>query len=285
MLVASGVEWRRLDVPGLDALLGAGVYYGAGPSEAVSCRGCRVAVVGGGNSAGQAVVRFSRYAARVTLLVRGRVLGDSMSKYLVTADQRMENVEIRTSTEVDRPRGGHTASRPVITSRSDATSDPSGAGSLFICIGGVPTDPRTRRTQTGRRRRWLSADRRRKCTPRPPARERMAAFTPTLATRNQPTRLVRRGRRAQRIDQTLLRCDRRRIDGRRVGPSAPCRSSVATDMSATLRHGRSEPRSHQRSQSPRQSPSSHSSPPTPESTRRRCRARGEWDHVPARRLG
>ncbi|MGH9157587.1 MAG: NAD(P)/FAD-dependent oxidoreductase [Acidimicrobiales bacterium] len=55
VLVASGVEWRRLEVPGLEALLGAGVYYGAGPSEAVSCRGCRVAIVGGGNSAGQAV--------------------------------------------------------------------------------------------------------------------------------------------------------------------------------------------------------------------------------------
>src|SRR5712691_7708135 len=70
MLVASGVDWRRLDIPGLDDLLGSGVYYGAGPSEAVTCTGCRVAVIGGGNSAGQAVVRFSRYAARVTLLVQ-----------------------------------------------------------------------------------------------------------------------------------------------------------------------------------------------------------------------
>jgi thioredoxin reductase (NADPH) len=69
MLVASGVDWRRLEIPGLDDLLGSGVYYGAGPSEAVTCIGCRVAVIGGGNSAGQAVVRFSRYAAHVTLLV------------------------------------------------------------------------------------------------------------------------------------------------------------------------------------------------------------------------
>ena len=74
MLVASGVEWRRLEVPGIDELLGSGVYYGAGPSEAVTCSGCRVAIVGGGNSAGQAVIRFSRYAAHVTLLVRGRSL-------------------------------------------------------------------------------------------------------------------------------------------------------------------------------------------------------------------
>ena len=72
VLFASGVEWRRLEVPGIGDLLGAGVYYGAGPSEAVACTGSRVVVVGGGNSAGQAVVRFSRYARQVTLLVRGR---------------------------------------------------------------------------------------------------------------------------------------------------------------------------------------------------------------------
>ena len=62
VLVASGVDWRRLEVPGVEELLGSGVYYGAGPSEAVTCRGCRVVIVGGGNSAGQAVIRFSRYA-------------------------------------------------------------------------------------------------------------------------------------------------------------------------------------------------------------------------------
>src|ERR1700680_5107086 len=62
MLLASGVDWRRLEVPGIEELLGSGVYYGAGPSEAVTCSGCRVAIVGGGNSAGQAVIRFSRAA-------------------------------------------------------------------------------------------------------------------------------------------------------------------------------------------------------------------------------
>jgi thioredoxin reductase (NADPH) len=74
VLFASGVQWRRLEVPGIDDLLGAGVYYGAGPSEAPSYTGFRVVVVGGGNSAGQAVVRFSRYARQVSLLVRGRDL-------------------------------------------------------------------------------------------------------------------------------------------------------------------------------------------------------------------
>src|SRR5438132_4868847 len=100
VLAASGVDWRRLEVDGLDELLGAGVYYGAGPSEAVSCRAGRVAVVGGGNSAGQAVVRFSRYAARVTLLVRGPTLGASMSQYLVSKVSELDNVDVRTRTEV-----------------------------------------------------------------------------------------------------------------------------------------------------------------------------------------
>src|SRR5205807_10614913 len=100
VLAASGVDWRRLDVDGLDELLGAGVYYGAGPSEAVSCRGCRVAIVGGGNSAGQAAVRFSRYASRVTLLVRGSTLAASMSQYLISKVSELDNVDVRTSTEV-----------------------------------------------------------------------------------------------------------------------------------------------------------------------------------------
>src|SRR5207237_1934169 len=100
VIVASGVEWRRLEVPGLEDLLGAGVFYGAGPSEAVSCRGCRVAVVGGGNSAGQAVVRFSRYASRVTLLVRGSTLSASMSQYLIAKVSELDNVDVRTRTEV-----------------------------------------------------------------------------------------------------------------------------------------------------------------------------------------
>jgi len=83
LLLASGVDWRRLDVPGIEDMLGAGVYYGAGPSEALSCTRSRVVVVGGGNSAGQAVVRFARYAQQVTLLVRGPDLAASMSQYLI----------------------------------------------------------------------------------------------------------------------------------------------------------------------------------------------------------
>jgi len=108
VLLASGVEWRRLDVPGVDGLLGAGVCYGAGPSEALACTGSRVVVVGGGNSAGQAVVRFSRYARQVTLLVRGRDLGASMSQYLIDHLSGIPNVEAARA----YPRTGPAARRP-----------------------------------------------------------------------------------------------------------------------------------------------------------------------------
>ena len=136
MLVASGVDWRRLEVPGVDELLGSGVYYGAGPSEAVTCSGCRVAIVGGGNSAGQAVIRFSRYAAQVTLLVRGPSLGASMSQYLISQMKELGNVEVRTNTEVvslesDVHLQGLMVSSGGAISRLSATA-------LFVCIGGVP---------------------------------------------------------------------------------------------------------------------------------------------------
>ena len=137
VLFASGVEWRRLDVPGIDDLLGAGVYYGAGPSEALACTDSRVVVVGGGNSAGQAVVRFSRYARQVTLLVRGRDLGASMSNYLIDQVTAIPNVEVRVGTQVvgveadDRLRG-------IIVRSGDTEPVRLTVDALFICIGGTP---------------------------------------------------------------------------------------------------------------------------------------------------
>src|SRR5450432_4073139 len=83
LMIATGVQWRRLDAPGIDRLQGAGVYYGGGATEAISCAGETVYVVGGANSAGQAAMHFSRYAAKVHMLVRGDSLQRSMSKYLI----------------------------------------------------------------------------------------------------------------------------------------------------------------------------------------------------------
>jgi thioredoxin reductase (NADPH) len=136
MLVASGVEWRRLEVPGIDELLGSGVYYGAGPSEAVTCNGCRVTIVGGGNSAGQAVIRFSRYAAQVTLLVRGRSLEASMSQYLISQLKELENVDVRTNTGVVDLESDTRLRALMISSEGTIVRLPTDA--LFICIGGVP---------------------------------------------------------------------------------------------------------------------------------------------------
>lgn len=136
MLVASGVDWRRLEVPGIDDLLGSGVYYGAGPSEAVTCSGCRVAIVGGGNSAGQAVIRFSRYASRVTLLVRGRSLEASMSLYLISQLKQLGNVEVQTNTEVVGLESDTHLRALMISSGGTVARFP--ADVLFVCIGGVP---------------------------------------------------------------------------------------------------------------------------------------------------
>jgi thioredoxin reductase (NADPH) len=136
MLVASGVDWRRLEVPGIDELLGSGIYYGAGPSEAVTCSRCQVVIVGGGNSAGQAVIRFSRYAAQVTLLVRGRSLEASMSQYLISQVEELGNVEIRTDAEVVSLESDTQLRALMISSGGAVVRLP--ADALFVCIGGVP---------------------------------------------------------------------------------------------------------------------------------------------------
>lgn len=136
ILLASGVDWRRLEVPGIEDLLGSGVYYGAGPSEALTCTGCQVAIVGGGNSAGQAAIRFSRYSAHVTILVRGTSLEASMSQYLVTQLKKLGNVEVLTNSEVvDLESDGRLRALQVSSEGSLARLP---VDSLFVCIGGVP---------------------------------------------------------------------------------------------------------------------------------------------------
>ena len=122
VLFASGVEWRRLDVPGIDDLLGAGVYYRAGPSEALACTDSQVVVVGGGNLAGQAVVRFSRYAQQVTLLVRGRDLGASMSQYLINQVSAIPNVDVLVRTHVAALEAGDRLR--AVTVRSGESAEP-----------------------------------------------------------------------------------------------------------------------------------------------------------------
>jgi thioredoxin reductase (NADPH) len=138
LLVATGVEWRRLDASGVDRLLGAGVYYGAGPSEALACSGSNVVIVGGGNSAGQAALRFSRYANLVTVLVRGKTLAASMSQYLIDRLSRVSNIVVRTGVQVIATEGDSRLRELVLASGGGNVSERFPADALFIAIGGLP---------------------------------------------------------------------------------------------------------------------------------------------------
>src|ERR1044071_7862529 len=92
MMIATGVQWRKLEAPGIEKLRGAGVYYGGGATEAISCTGETVYIVGGANSAWQAAMNFSKYAARVVILVRGNSLAATMSQYLIDQIKETPNI-------------------------------------------------------------------------------------------------------------------------------------------------------------------------------------------------
>jgi thioredoxin reductase (NADPH) len=142
VVVATGVDYRRLGIPQLESLVGRGVFYGATVSEAPSMAGKHVCVVGGGNSAGQAVLHLAKYAKNVTLLVRGPSLSVSMSEYLISQLEATRNVAIRYSTMIvgARDQDGFLAAIKVAASGA-ATSIPREeieAGGLFVLIGSVP---------------------------------------------------------------------------------------------------------------------------------------------------
>jgi thioredoxin reductase (NADPH) len=137
-ICATGVEWRRLNLPHEARLLGAGVFYGAGVSEAPMCARQHVVVVGGGNSAGQAVMFLARYAVQVTMVVRGASLSIDMSAYLVERIKKAPNVSLRFNAEVTAL-GGETILREIeITDRRDGSCSRLATSWLFVCIGGAP---------------------------------------------------------------------------------------------------------------------------------------------------
>jgi thioredoxin reductase (NADPH) len=139
VILATGVSYRMLDAPGLTEFTGRGVYYGAATTEGPSCRSQDVYIVGGANSAGQAAMYFCRYAAKVTLLVRGTSLESSMSRYLIDQIDNMDNVEVRTCTEVVGGEGGD-EHLETLTLRNNATgeSETVRASWLFVFIGAAP---------------------------------------------------------------------------------------------------------------------------------------------------
>jgi thioredoxin reductase (NADPH) len=138
LLIATGVSYRKLDVPGVDRLTGAGVYYGAAMTEAMSCRDEDVYIVGGANSAGQAAMYFSRYARRVVMLVRGDSLNKAMSQYLIDQIGATSNIEVRYHANVAGVHGEeHLESIDVRDAESEETTNHP-ARSLFILIGAQP---------------------------------------------------------------------------------------------------------------------------------------------------
>src|SRR5258707_1660868 len=135
---ATGVEWRRLNLPNEDELLGRGLYYGAGASEAPLCGGENVYVVGGGNSAGQAVMHLAKHARTVTMLVRDKTLAASMSQYLSDRILGGANVRVQYDVEVTGLDGEKALQRIRIGSRTTKEASWAATPRLFVAIGGVP---------------------------------------------------------------------------------------------------------------------------------------------------
>jgi len=138
VILAMGVSYRRMGVPDLEKLVGAGVYYGAAVSEARAMKGQEVYVVGGANSAGQAAMHLSRYASRVTLLVRGRSLSTSMSDYLIRELEAAQNVELRFNTRVVGGGGQRRLERLVLEDSTAGLKSTVSAAALFVLIGAEP---------------------------------------------------------------------------------------------------------------------------------------------------
>jgi thioredoxin reductase (NADPH) len=138
VLLATGVQWRRLDVPGIDGLVGAGVYYGGTIAEAFFCRGEDIYIVGGANSAGQAALYFSRYARTVTMLVRGESLDEGMSRYLIPQIEATKNIKVRLRTTVVEVDGKEHLESITIFDAAKNEKETVPATSLFIFIGALP---------------------------------------------------------------------------------------------------------------------------------------------------
>jgi thioredoxin reductase (NADPH) len=138
-IAANGVHYRRLEAPGVDERIGAGVHYGSSPSEAALCRNCDVVVVGGANSAGQAALQLADVARSVTVVCRADSLEQSMSRYLVDRIQTHDRIEVRTGAKVTEARGDQQLGSVVIHDDARGEEIEANADAMFVMIGGRPT--------------------------------------------------------------------------------------------------------------------------------------------------
>lgn len=138
LMVATGVQWRRLEAPGIDKLQGAGVYYGGGATEALSCKGEIIYVVGGANSAGQAAMNFAKYADKVVILVRGDGLSATMSQYLIDQIQRTPKIQIWSHASVAEVHGESRLEEVSVFCSDTNKVERVPASSIFIFIGALP---------------------------------------------------------------------------------------------------------------------------------------------------
>jgi thioredoxin reductase (NADPH) len=138
VVIATGMSYRRLGIPSLEALTGVGVFYGAAASEAKAMKDREVFVVGGANSAGQAAVHLAGYAARVTMLVRGPSLAESMSEYLVKQVASTANIAVRHGVEVVGGAGTGRLESLTLRDRASGATEIVPAGAVFVLIGAEP---------------------------------------------------------------------------------------------------------------------------------------------------
>src|SRR4051795_1446713 len=138
VVIATGIEWRRLGVPRLEELVGSGVFYGAAVSESRAMHDQDVFIVGAGNSAGQAALDLAKHAGAVTLVVRGDDYAKSMSSYLVRAIESTPNVVVRHRTEVVDGAGDGALESIKLADRANGTVEEVPTAALFIMIGGEP---------------------------------------------------------------------------------------------------------------------------------------------------
>ena len=138
LMIATGVQWRRLEAPGIDRLQGAGIYYGGGATEALSCKGENVYVIGGANSAGQAAMNFAKYAERVIILVRGDSLASTMSQYLIDQVKATANIQVWAHASVVEAHGDTHLEEISVLCSDSGKIERVPASSMFIFIGAQP---------------------------------------------------------------------------------------------------------------------------------------------------